>query len=127
MCLAFAKGREVEDNRSSIECGLAMEVCEAFDLFVDCVKHQTWLTKDEAMVTLVTSVNLISNLVNKLREQNYSRLSELGVMAILGSEQLPRSRTMKTRTEWESDIRADITMEAHKNTKRSQAGSSASG
>ena len=100
------------DNRSSVECGLALEVCEALDVFTVFVERRMNLTKEE-----VNSV-ICTDLLDRLLQRTYFRLSALGVLASLGTEQLPRSRTIKTHSEWECYI---IMNESVQNTKRSMA------
>ena len=60
------------DKRSSIECGLAMEVCEAFDVFAVFVKRRMNLTKEEDLDRQVNSVICnIADLLDRLRKRTY--------------------------------------------------------
>ena len=64
------------DKRSSIECGLAMEVCEAFDVFANFVKHRMKLTEEDDLDRQVNSVvRNIADLLSKLRGRSYLTLS----------------------------------------------------
>ena len=53
------------DNRSSVECGLALEVCEAFDVFNVFVERRMNLTKEE-----VNSV-ICTDLLDRLLQRTY--------------------------------------------------------
>ena len=60
------------DKRSSIKCGLAMEVCKAFDLLVVFVKHWMKLTKEDNLDSQVISVvRNIVDLLDRLRKRTY--------------------------------------------------------
>ena len=90
---------EKPDPRSIIECSLALEVGEAFDVFAKFVKNR--LKKTDIIDTRVNStIDMLQNLLRELNERNLKTISALG------GQRLDRSRKLKTQEDMENEIKA---------------------
>jgi hypothetical protein len=90
---------EKPDPRSIIECSLAMEVGEAFEVFAKFVKNR--LKKTDVIDTRVNStIDMLQNLLKELNERNLKTISALG------GERLARSRKLRTQIDMENEIKS---------------------
>eukprot|EP00529_Nitzschia_sp_RCC80_P002260 CAMPEP_0113508630 /NCGR_PEP_ID=MMETSP0014_2-20120614/37128_1 /TAXON_ID=2857 /ORGANISM="Nitzschia sp." /LENGTH=1734 /DNA_ID=CAMNT_0000404373 /DNA_START=378 /DNA_END=5580 /DNA_ORIENTATION=- /assembly_acc=CAM_ASM_000159 len=90
---------ERPDPRSIVECSLALEVAEAFDVFAKFVKNR--LKKTDIIDTRVNStIDMLQNLLRELNERNLKTISALG------GQRLDRSRKLKTQADMENEIKA---------------------
>ena len=98
-------GEEKPDPRSVIECSLADEVSEAFDVFSKFVSNR--LKETGIIDTRVKStIDMLKGLLGELRERNASTTKALG------KERQERSRPLKTQESIEKEIKEKIKAEA---------------
>jgi len=89
---------EKPDPRSNIECSLAEEVSESFDVFSKYVFNR--MKKIELTDQRVKStIDMLKKLLDDLRERNVKTIKDLGC------ERLDRSRKLKTGKDIENEIK----------------------
>jgi len=91
-------GEEKEDPRSIVECCLAEEVLESFEVFGKYVTDR--LKEIEIADTRIKST---INQINKSLEELHAR--NVKTIKVLGPERLTRSRKLKTRKDIENEIK----------------------
>lgn len=90
---------EKPDPRSVIECSLALEVAEAFNVFCRFVTDR--LKQTEVSDTRINStIDMLQKLLKELNERNQKTIKALG------GERLERSRKLKTQVDIENEIKA---------------------
>lgn len=102
MQLSGKKGGDSKpDPRSIVECSLAQEVADSFDVFTKFVTNR--LKQLEFVDTRIKStIDMLNGLFSELRERNVKRIEELE------GERLPLSRKLKTQDEMEKEIKDKI-------------------
>jgi transcriptional antiterminator Rof (Rho-off) len=89
---------EKPDPRSIVECSLAEEVREAFDVFAKFVTNR--LKQNQIDDTRIKStLDMLQNLLKELHERNLKTISALG------GSRLDRSRKLKTQNDMETEIK----------------------
>ncbi|KAL3924894.1 MAG: hypothetical protein SGILL_000759 [Bacillariaceae sp.] len=89
---------EKPDPRSIVECSLAEEVREAFDVFTKFVGDRLKQT-DNADTRIKSTIDMLQKLLKELHERN------LKTIAALGGSRLERSRKLKTKEDMENEIK----------------------
>ena len=107
---------EKADPRSIIECSLAEEVNEAFDVFANYVLNRSKET-DVNDSRVNSTVDMLQGLLRELNERNLRTLSNLG------AERLPRSRPLKTLDQIEKEMEENHTAAEPLAAARQDAGS----
>mmetsp|Transcript_31980 Transcript_31980/g.36758 ORF Transcript_31980/g.36758 Transcript_31980/m.36758 type:complete len:1182 (-) Transcript_31980:446-3991(-) len=88
---------EKPDPRSIIECSLAHEVLESFDVFANFVTNR--LKEIEIADTRIKStIDMLKKLLKELHERNVKTIKDLG------GERLERSRKLRTQKDIEDEI-----------------------
>lgn len=91
-------GEDKPDPRSLVECSLAEEAADAFDIFTKFVNNR--LKQTGVLDTRIKStIDMLKGLLTELRERNAKTISNLG------AERLPQSRKLKTPDEIEKDLK----------------------
>jgi transcriptional antiterminator Rof (Rho-off) len=89
---------EKPDPRSIVECSLAEEAREAFDVFAKFVTNRLKQTQiDDTRIK--SSLDMLQNLLKELHERNLKTISGLG------GSRLDRSRKLKTQNDMELEIK----------------------
>jgi hypothetical protein len=89
---------EKPDPRSIVECSLAEDVREAFNVFAKFVTNR--LKQIEIADTRINStIDMLQKLLKELHERN------LNTMSALGGSRLDRSRKLRTQQEMENEIK----------------------
>ena len=95
---------EKSDPRSIIECSLAEEVLETFDVFRKYVTNR--LKKIEVLDTRVKStIEILKELLDELHQRNIKTIKDLG------GERLERSHELKTQKDIENKIKEQMKAE----------------
>lgn len=89
---------EKPDPRSIVECSLAEEVREAFDVFAKFVTNRLKQT-EIADTRIKSTIDMLQNLLKELHERNLKTISALG------GTRLDRSRKLKTQQDMENEIK----------------------
>ncbi|KAL3921978.1 MAG: hypothetical protein SGILL_002456 [Bacillariaceae sp.] len=89
---------EKPDPRSIVECSLAEEVREAFEVFAKFVANRLKQT-EIADTRIKSTIDMLQKLLKELHERN------LSTIAALGGSRLERSRKLKTQDDMENEIK----------------------
>jgi hypothetical protein len=89
---------EKPDPRSIVECCLAEETREAFDVFTKFVTNRLKQT-DVADTRIKSTFDMLQGLLKELHQRN------VGTISALGGERLERSRKLKTQADIEKAIK----------------------
>lgn len=89
---------EKPDPRSILECSLAEEVGEAFDVFAKFVNNRLKQT-EVADTRIKSAIDALQKLYNELHERNEKTIKALG------GERLERTRKLKTKEDIEREIK----------------------